>query len=55
VKHQPARVLAWLQAFAKERSLEWKCDDTGNMVILRPGSAGGELAPTVVIQGDQRS
>ncbi|GAX78297.1 hypothetical protein CEUSTIGMA_g5739.t1 [Chlamydomonas eustigma] len=45
------RVLSWLEAFANQRSLKWRRDATGNMVILRPGSAGGEHAPIVVIQG----
>ena len=47
----PSRVLAWLKAFAKERSLEWRQDETGNCAICRPGSAGGEMAAPVVIQG----
>ena len=46
-----SRVLAWLKAFAKERSLEWRQDETGNCAICRPGSAGGEGAAPVVIQG----
>ena len=46
------RVLSWLQSFAEERSLEWQQDSTGNMVIRRPGSAGGERAGAVVIQGE---
>ena len=49
-KHE-ARVLTWLKGFADERSLEWRQDDTGNCVICRPGSGGGEGAATVVIQG----
>jgi len=39
-----------LQQFATQRKLDYKQDSTGNMVIKRPGSGGGEAAPTVVIQ-----
>lgn len=45
-----ARVIAYLQDFATKRKLEYKQDSVGNMVIRRPGSGGGESAPTVVIQ-----
>lgn len=45
-----ARVIAYLQDFASKRKLEYKQDSIGNMVIRRPGSGGGESAPTVVIQ-----
>lgn len=44
------RVLNFLKAFAKEHQLSSRQDDTGNFVILRPGSGGGEDAPTIVIQ-----
>lgn len=44
------RVLDWLKAFAKERDLRWRQDGEGNMVILRPGTAGGETAPPVIVQ-----
>jgi dipeptidase D len=49
-KHE-GQVLAWLKAFAAERRLECLQDAVGNLVIRRPGSGGGEAAPTVVIQG----
>lgn len=45
-----ARVIAYLQDFASKRNLEYKQDSVGNMVIRRPGSGGGESAPTIVIQ-----
>lgn len=44
------RVIAYLQEFADKRKLQYKQDSTGNMVIIRPGTGGGEAAPTVVIQ-----
>lgn len=45
------KVIEYLQQFATQRKLDHKQDSTGNMVIKRPGSGGGEAAPTVVIQG----
>jgi dipeptidase D len=48
-KHE-GRVLTWLTDFASKRGLTHARDDVGNMVIRRPGSGGGEAAPTVVIQ-----
>ncbi|DBA78247.1 TPA: hypothetical protein ACH3X2_008201 [Trebouxia sp. C0005] len=45
------KVISYLQKFATQRKLDYKQDSTGNMVIRRPGSGGGEAAPTVVIQG----
>ena len=47
---QEEQVLAWLKEFADARNLEWEQDDTGNIVIQRPGSGGGESASTVIIQ-----
>ena len=47
---QEEQVLAWLQEFAFARGLESQQDETGNIVIRRPGSGGGESAPVVVIQ-----
>jgi dipeptidase D len=49
-KHE-GQVLEWLKAFAAKRRLECRQDAVGNLVIRRPGSGGGEAAPTVVIQG----
>lgn len=48
---QETHVLAWLRAFAEARSLAWAQDTLGNLVIKKPGQAGGQHAPTVVIQG----
>jgi len=44
------KILQYLRNFAEERNLEMREDSTGNIVILRPGSGGGENAPTVIIQ-----
>ena len=48
-KHEE-KILAYLKKFATERKLEIREDETGNIVVLRPGSGGGENAPTVIIQ-----
>ena len=47
---QEEQVLAWLKAFADARGLKWQQDETGNLIVRRPGSGDGESAPTVVIQ-----
>lgn len=44
------RVLQHLKGFAEARQLKWRQDAVGNLVICRPGSGGGEGAPTVVVQ-----
>ena len=41
----------WLKDFANERGLEYAQDAAGNMVIRRPGTAGGEGAAPVIVQG----
>lgn len=46
-----AQVLEFLRTFASQRELEFREDEAGNIVILRPGSGGGEKAPAVVLQG----
>lgn len=45
------RVCDWIKAFAEERSLRWRQDAAGNVVVYRPGSAGGETAAPVILQG----
>ena len=48
-KHEE-KILKYLREFASERKLSIREDDTGNIVILRPGSGKGKNAPTVIIQ-----
>ena len=48
-KHEE-RILEYLKNFANERSFEMREDSTGNIVVLRPGSSGGENAPIIIIQ-----
>ncbi len=44
---------AYLMEFGKSRNLETKRDETGNVLITRPASAGCESWPTVVLQSHQ--
>lgn len=44
------KIIQYLIDFAISRSLEYKKDKAGNVVILKPGTAGMENAPTVVLQ-----
>jgi dipeptidase D len=44
------KIIEFLINFAKERSLDYKRDDAGNVVILKPATKGMESAPTVVLQ-----
>ena len=48
-KHE-GEILDYLKKFGTKRKFEMREDETGNIVILRPGSGGGENAPTVIIQ-----
>lgn len=44
------KIIAYLQQFAEERSLEHKTDEAGNVVILKGATPGMEGRPTVVLQ-----
>lgn len=44
------KIIAYLIDFAKSRSLEYKKDEAGNVVIKKAGTKGMESAPTVVLQ-----
>ena len=46
-----ARLCQWLQQWAQERHLAYRCDGAGNLVVLAPPSPGYEGAPIVVLQG----
>lgn len=43
-------IIAWLQKFAADRSLECKTDEAGNVVITKEASEGMGDAPTIVLQ-----
>ncbi len=44
------RITAWLVEFAKEHELEYKQDNIGNVLIIRPASNGYEQTPRVTLQ-----
>ena len=44
------QIIAYLQNFAKEHSLESKTDAAGNVLIIREAAPGKENVPTVVLQ-----
>ena len=48
-KHE-AKIIAWVQDFAKLNGLQYKTDETGNTVILKPATKGMENRRTVVLQ-----
>lgn len=48
---QEEKIREFTRNFAKERNLEFKEDEVGNIVILVPATPGYENAPTVIIQG----
>ncbi|MBO5919296.1 MAG: aminoacyl-histidine dipeptidase [Bacteroidales bacterium] len=44
------QIIAYLQNFAKEHSLECRTDAAGNVLIIREAAPGKENVPTVVLQ-----
>jgi dipeptidase D len=44
------KIIAYLQQFAKERSLACKTDSAGNVLISKGATSGMESVPTVVLQ-----
>lgn len=48
-----APITAWLQNWAKTRSLGVKTDEIGNVLITREAAAGKENVPTIVLQAHQ--
>jgi len=44
------RIIAYLQHFAQQRSLECKTDEAGNVLITKPATKGMEGAPIVILQ-----
>ena len=41
----------YIAAFARERGLKYRQDETNNVVIFKPATPGYENAPTVMLQG----
>jgi len=46
-----AAILRYIKDFAEARGLAWREDATGNLLVIRPGSGGGEAAEPVMLQG----
>jgi dipeptidase D len=44
------KIVAWLIAFAGKHDLQYRKDDVGNVVIVKPASPGMEGRPAVVLQ-----
>jgi dipeptidase D len=44
------KIRAFLLNFASQNNLEYKSDEVGNVLILKPASAGMENTPTVILQ-----
>lgn len=49
--HNTKAISDHLVAFAKERGLEVRQDETNNVIIRKPASPGYESAPTIMLQG----
>ena len=43
-------IIAYLQNFAKEKNLECKTDEAGNVLITKEATPGRENAPTIILQ-----
>lgn len=48
-KHEE-KIIDFLKKFGEERGLDTKVDETGNVIIRKPASAGMESKPTVILQ-----
>lgn len=48
-KHETA-IINYITNFAEARSLQWKQDLTGNVVVIKPATSGRENTPKVVLQ-----
>ena len=44
------QIIAFLQQFARDHSLECRTDEAGNVVIIKPASPGCENVPVIVLQ-----
>ncbi len=45
------KIREYIISFAKEKNLEYKVDDVGNIVIKKPATPGKENSPGVILQG----
>lgn len=46
-----ARIADYLVSFAEERGLEHYCDESNNVIIIKPASEGAETAAPLILQG----
>jgi len=44
------KIVQYLENFAKEHNLQYKKDEVGNIVMLKPATKGYESSPTVILQ-----
>ncbi len=44
------KIIEWLVAFAQKHNIEYQTDDTGNVVMRKPATAGFEDRPAVILQ-----
>ncbi len=44
------KIIEWLVAFAQKHNIEYQKDDTGNVVMRMPATAGYEDRPTIILQ-----
>lgn len=44
------KIIAWLVEFAKKHNIEYQTDETGNVVMRKPATAGYENRPAVILQ-----
>ncbi len=44
------KIIAFLEDFATKNNLEYKKDEVGNIIIIRPASKGYEKAPVIILQ-----
>jgi dipeptidase D len=48
---QEQKIAAWLLAWARERGLESRQDEAGNLVLQVPAKGCAKIAPTIILQG----
>ena len=44
------KIIAWLVEFAQRHNIEYQTDETGNVVMRKPATAGYENRPAVILQ-----
>ena len=44
------KIIAWLEEFARKHNIDYKKDQTGNVVMRKPATPGYENRPAVILQ-----